>query len=188
MYTVMTRALEDSINKTKKDVQSVSSPWNTVVVSTDNENSIIIPTGKSAGLQVGDEFEIYNVTHHWKGQPCQSEYLLPTVDTSQPIAIATVEDAKDLAPNAARLRIKERLLSDSIEQGAYVYIHQLTSKRTLLRSVAIQNIEPFKIEIQGENVMVPTELDLTSYLKSAVGPVLKKAGFYIKPMSASYQF
>lgn len=179
-FVVMTEALRKSIRNTVKVLSDIEAPWNTVIVSSTNESQFIIPAGKNAGIQVGDQFEIYNIEHEWVGEPCKSSYRMATTTTDKPIAIVEVKDPKDLTPNATRLLLKEKLLDEKIEQGAFVYIHKLTSQRVLKRSLFVQEIKPFKITWNSENNQ-NQEFEITALLQTALGPVLRDAGFYIKP-------
>lgn len=181
MFKVMTAALRNSVQNTVKILKDVESPWNTVVVSIPNQDQFLIPAGKNAGIQVGDQFEIFNIQHEWAGAPCRSAYRMALPTTEKPIAIVEVKDARDLTPNAARLRIVKKELDEKIEQGAYVYIHKLTNPRTLRRSIFVQDIKPFKISWKSDGSSELQELDVTPFLNTALGPVLRDFGLYIKP-------
>ncbi|MBL7542644.1 MAG: hypothetical protein JNL11_02460 [Bdellovibrionaceae bacterium] len=180
-YKVMLDALRKSFTKTASEVRDIESPWNTIVVSKTNETDILIPAGKNAGLQVGDEFEIYNVEHQWVEEPCKSNYRMAKLTTDEPILIAKINDSKDLTPNASRLIITKRILDNKIELGAFVYTHQFKPARKLKRSIAIKEIKPFKINWQPEGANQNKELDITVFLNAAINSLANEMGFYIRP-------
>lgn len=184
-FKVMSDALKNSVQKTLKDLKNIEAPWNTIVVSIGNQDQLIVPAGANAGIQVGDRYEIYNVEHIWSGEPCKSSYRMPITTTEEPLAIVEVKYAKDLTPNATRLRVVEKLSNEKIEQGAFVYVHKLTSERTLKRSVYIESILPFKLvwDLEGGGRV---DMDITPYLSTAIGPVLREAGFYIKDRNVGF--
>ena len=177
-FDVVRGAVTASLQKTSQILSSVSAPWNSLVVSKKNETEIIIPTGKLAGLKLGDQFEVYNVTHHWAGEPCKSAYRMATTSTSTPLAIFEIQNDKDLTPTAARLRLKQKLENIQIEQGAFVYAIGGNYKR----SISLSELKPFLVTWQ-QGVGAPKELDLTELLKVALGPALSKTGFYLKSVS-----
>lgn len=97
-FQVMVSALKDSAKKTVKALQQIESRWNTIVVLKPEGDEIIVPTGRNAGIQVGDQFEVYNVKHRWDGEPCTSKYRMATQTTEEPIAIFYVKSQDDLRP------------------------------------------------------------------------------------------
>jgi hypothetical protein len=180
-YDMMKRALRDSLERTMNQARKVDPLWSSVIVDEALQDQYVIPAGANAGIQVGDEFAVYNVKHLWSEGPCTSEYRMRQNTTTSAIATLVVEDSFQLAPNSAILSIKERHLPDEIELGAYVYLKKLAGSRTtsLKKSVIIRDLKPFLIPYEtadGKQVSV----NLTQDLENALSLIAPEKGLYIK--------
>lgn len=178
---LMKLALSKAIQETLKQAKMVDPLWSTVIIREALTEQYLIPAGANAGIQVGDEFDVYNVKHFWRESPCTSEYQMRQHTTESPIATLIIEDNFRLAPNSAILSIKDRHLPDEIEAGAYLYIKKLSGDRptSLKKSVTLRNIKPFMISyLTKENKEV--KVNLTQTLENALALVLPKNGLYIK--------
>lgn len=183
-YDLMKRTLNDSFSQTAQKLREVESLWKTAIVAIPSATDYIIPAGANAGIQVGDEFAVFNVRHYWAGVPCESKYIYGDLTTDTAIAILQVKSGIDLHPNAALLTIKERLRDDDIEEGAVILVQRLVNGRkpnSLKRSVAIREVMPFKV-IYTQNNSEEISVDFTKYLKDAIDPIVSEKNFYIKSL------
>ena len=180
-YTVLKRALDQSLTRTAAQLTAIQPLWSSAVVSVPEKGLYIIPAGSNAGIHVGDQFAVYNVNHIWEGAPCESRYRMRINTTDEPIAILEVRSAFDLTPNATLLKVRNQNLNVPINQGAFVFAHQLVGDRsanTLKRSVAIRDIRPFQVGyLEGGKTII---VDFTQYLKEALAPIVLSKGLYIK--------
>ncbi len=182
LYEVLKRALGKSLSSSLNQIRKVDPLWSSIILEEPTENHFIIPAGANAGIQIGDEFEVYNVVHSWKKVPCASEYRMKYHTTKTPLAILRVEDQFALAPNSAILTLKEQLNPELIEVGAYIYVKQLAANRSpqsLKRSAVLREIKPFIMSFKSKN-NPEVNVDLTQDLRQAFQTIAPENGLYLK--------
>lgn len=177
--TPLTSLIESSITDTfdnlYNQIYQLQEPWHTQVAAVPSKSEVIIAIGSFGGVQVGDQFAIYNVNHVWAGVPCSSEHLIARKTTDAPLAIGTVTQ---VANNAALLSVQ---MSDAtgpntvIEQGARVEIAKLIGKgRQLSRLLQVRDVGG--AQIAYENAL---KVDVSSPLRDHVKAIARNYGFLV---------
>jgi hypothetical protein len=118
----------DLDGKASKDQRPL---WETRLIK-DYDTHVTIRAGRRHGLQVGDEFVVYNLDHYWEDdtQPCRSRYLGSVRNTDQPIALLRVSGDRDLGDEFTRLEVV--MQDDNGTRrlpGAQVVIHKLVEAK-----------------------------------------------------------
>lgn len=113
-------ALSSAIQKVATQLDQEE--WFARVVE-DRDTHIIIDSGSRAGLAVGDELEVFNETHRWKGEPCRSKYDRTIPESLSPVAVGRVVR---VTPMAAILEVTEQGFQNPAV-GARVVVRQLKS-------------------------------------------------------------
>ncbi len=164
-------SLRNTLQVVNQQLSKTQGVWSTTVVARASDQDMIIPVGTVAGLQAGDQFNIYNVQHVWTGSPCESQYIMSRKTTANAVAVGLVVD---LRPGAADLQI---ISGDGslIEQGARVEPLVLQNSHGLARSIHIASVTSGKLDVDGKS-----EIDVVTYLKSEINSVVREFGFYIK--------
>lgn len=90
---VTENALTDNLTNLSTQLQSMdTTPWWTTVSRLYGSTGFIIPVGENAGVVVGDEFKVMDVTYEFeKGVPCGGDLMMPIVNSAQPKAIGVVK-------------------------------------------------------------------------------------------------
>jgi hypothetical protein len=99
-----------------------------VETNTSSDGLVQINAGSIENLEVGDQFQIYNVHTVWDGAPCASNFTRETT-TDQPVAIVQIMQAADLGVTYARAQIMSGT-GVYINPGAVVRIYQLATTST----------------------------------------------------------
>lgn len=94
-YQVSLSAISDTFENLKANLPSMP-PWWTVISAAVTENEFLIPVGTTAGVQVGDQFNVYKVDYQWQGdgRPCSNPLKIALKLTSQPFAVVTVRQVE----------------------------------------------------------------------------------------------
>lgn len=171
------KGLDDTLGRLVNEINKLQDPWSTQVVATPSKSEMVVPVGSFTGLQVGDEFAVYNVEHIWSGTPCSSQHLIARKTTPYPVAIVV---ASQVEKNAAMLTVVTRdEYSDinrlEIEKGALVEVHKLVdSKRKLLRSLEIKSVTGAQMVFENNQAV-----DLSGHLADQIRAVVHRHGFMI---------
>jgi hypothetical protein len=152
--------------------------WQTTVQAFDDEQHFKIPTGFKAGLQKGDQFNIFEEKWIWKGSPCSSEVDRHYHVSNTPIATAIVWDVED---ESATLQIvgtpiKKLKLGDTVEIAKLVKLKK-SDKRNLKKSVRLlPAFSKGKLVINNLG-----EIDVPYYLDYVMHPALNDSEFWVVP-------
>ena len=149
--------------------------WSTRVLSSPlaNRDKVIIQAGADAGITDGDEFQVFNINHYWKGEPCNSAYLgyEPENGWDKPVATLRATRSVDSARQFAMLTMVDpRISNQDILPGAYVrQVPAAKGKKLkpLARSIKINSITSGDLVLKDGR-----KIDLTGYMKKQVSDVL----------------
>lgn len=116
---VTKKGIEKAVSNIIAQAEKIS--WEAHVIQ-NNDTHVIINAGRNSGIKRGDKFKIYNVTHYWKGEPCNSDYLGST-STDKPVALVVVdkEPGDDLSEAFVYMQDPDR----NVAVGAKVHIEAL---------------------------------------------------------------
>jgi hypothetical protein len=118
---VVSTAMEKGIVDLKQQFDLAEGWYGQVLKNCDK--AILINAGNSsdAGLQVGDQFEVYNMWYDWEGEACNSTLLGVMKSTQKPIAVVEVEIVGNTFSQARVIEQTEV----KILPGARVYVKKL---------------------------------------------------------------
>lgn len=103
--------IKDSIQKKEWSTRVLRSP-------ADIRDQVTIQAGSDAGITADDEFEVYDLKHHWDSDPCSSAYA--GMDPLPEKPIATLK-AWSIGRKLTILKIKDPRISNiDIPPGSYV--------------------------------------------------------------------
>lgn len=118
---VVSTAMEKGLDDLKGQFNKAEAWYAQVLRNCDK--AILINAGNSsdAGLQVGDQLEVYNVWYDWEGESCNSTLLGSMKATQYPIAVVQVEIVGNTFSQAKVIEQTEV----KILPGARVYVRKL---------------------------------------------------------------
>ncbi len=112
------RALSKVINDLTAQLDD--EPWTSRVIER-HDTHLVILGGRRSGIQVGDQFEIYNESHHWRGEPCNSDYLGGVPTTQEPVAVIEISH---LGEDIAHGRVIEQTLINPVLGAKVKWVQQ----------------------------------------------------------------
>ena len=98
-------ALQNNIANLAAALQGLSGlPWWQPITEMDSQKGFFIAAGSSAGIVDGQQFQVMDVTYDWGGNqtPCTNSLLMPFLNSSTPLATATVSQ---VTPTTAYMTI-----------------------------------------------------------------------------------
>jgi len=124
--TPLARVSEKGLAKAVNDLVSQTDKlsWEAHVLE-DQDVRVWINAGARAGIQVGDEFEIYNLEYLWDGPPCEigSRYR-GSIPTPKPVSIIRIDSlGDDISAGAPVMQTV-----DNPQPGAKVVVHKLVGR------------------------------------------------------------
>ncbi len=177
-FAVLTeKGLRNTFVYTLNSLAEVETPWSSTVTSIDSSESVMIAVGSMAGIQQGDQFNMYEIKQHWASQPCASAYL-PVKVSELPLAVGSVTQ---VFKNAAVIKISKYNYQSAITIGTLVEVAKLVPsveakiKRKLLKSISIREIKSAKIPIEGGGAV-----DIGVHAQNQLQSLLREYGFYQK--------
>jgi hypothetical protein len=175
----LTQAAFDNLLKNTGSILTDSqNPWSTRVTDVVDESHIRIPVGTIAGIQSGDQFNVYRY-HDTSGANggCSDDGY--TDDTP----IATYKPATSGLHGDSTILVPVGDVSGKVSLNDVVVIAKLDtskSKRSALKkSVRIILHQPNAIVVTAGTAAAP--IDLTSYLRFQMGPSLNKTSYWVVP-------
>lgn len=119
---VLRQAVREGLSQVRKKFQQMNPLWYSILQNKREleDESFLVRGGEDLGLQVGDEFEIYTVSHHWKDRPCASDYQGYTLDTEKPLGTVKLTDAKYRRATHSELFWSKGDRTQKIPQGAFL--------------------------------------------------------------------
>lgn len=171
MADLTMKTVKDSLKNLEASLDAIGSHWRSKVAYV-NDATVVIPTGTTSGIKLGDKFNIYNVDYLWsdKQKPCSSDLLFVTPTSDKPIAVAVVTDVEN---NASLLHIETRNSDEPILIGARVEINQLVGTpkevavRKLSRAARIDLVVSQPI-VGNDNVKMDLVVPVTEQIHAAM--------------------
>jgi hypothetical protein len=103
--TPIGKLIESALVKNLQNLfADIRDPWSTHISEIYGASDIEIPVGTSSGIQVGDEFDVYDVSYRWHGEPCES--TLSVVRRNSPDPVATLVATQASSPTTTILAVK----------------------------------------------------------------------------------
>ncbi|PIS11927.1 MAG: hypothetical protein COT73_01270 [Bdellovibrio sp. CG10_big_fil_rev_8_21_14_0_10_47_8] len=193
VYKMAHAGLMNVIENFKKEIlpRATHQDWSTRIESAPPMGEVINPhtgeksdgthiwiqAGADADIQVGDEFDIYPITHHWQGEPCHSGYKGYTPDTMTPLVRARVEASSPPSRRFTRLKIISgglQMTNKDLLQGDLV-VQSPPSKgkklRPLARSIRINSITSGDLLVNAGNNVV-SKVDLPLFMRKQIEDVI----------------
>lgn len=118
---VVSSALDKGVTDLKSQFDKAEGWYGQVLKNCDKAILINAGNASDAGLQVGDQFEVYNMWYDWAGESCNSTLLGAMRATKTPIAVVEVEIVGNTFSQARVIQQTEV----KILPGARVYIKKL---------------------------------------------------------------
>lgn len=184
-YQTSLDAISNTFNNLKKNLPS-QPPWWTVISQPVNENEFLVPVGTTAGLQIGDQLNLYKVDYQWQGDgaPCRNSLKIALKTSSQPYAVVTV---KQVELSYAAVSVTKVLRADQIV-AAYdrVEISKLmkasdgSTRTTLNYSVRLGNVTQSNGLVFSDG-KIPQAIDMTPFVRTQLQDLLanKIPGYYL---------
>ncbi len=183
-YQASQDALSNTFDALKANLPA-QPPWWTVVSAAVNENEFLIPVGTTAGLQVGDQFNVFKVDYQWQGDglPCQNPLKIALKLSSQPFAVVTV---KQVELGYAAVFISKSINGDVIGAFDRLEIKQLmkapggAARTTLNYSVRLGGVTQSNGLVFSDGKFSHA-IDMTPFVRSQLNDLLanKIAGYYL---------
>lgn len=118
---VVSSGLEKGVTDLKTQFDKAEGWYAQVLKNCDKAIMINAGNDSDAGLQVGDQFEVYNMWYDWEGESCNSQLMGVMRSTSTPIAVVEVEIVGNTFSQARVIQQTEV----KILPGARVYVKKL---------------------------------------------------------------
>jgi hypothetical protein len=198
--TLSNNALTNNLQGVSDQLNALQTDWWTTVTELNGNTGFFIPVGASAGIQVGDEFKVMDVTYEWAGDgtPCgANELIMPLVNSTTPKVIAkaqtvTVDYAYLVIESSTKpIGLHDYVTISALTQSTPVTCTNFlgigcpaqgpTTRNTLARSVRIGTITSKPLPFVGQNNTVQN-VDISPFVSEQLQTLLSQqsfAGFYV---------
>jgi hypothetical protein len=168
-------ALKKNLKALLKSAKGALDPWETRVTRILDDSRLVVAAGTSAGLKIGDKFDLYNAADYWEGEPCKSRYLAhEALNPDRPTARYKVTSR---TPETAILQLVEGNYEVKLGAIAKLVEAKGDKKRVLARALKINRMTSKKIVIENRG-----EVNLLDYMVEQIDPILREQGYYLRTM------
>jgi hypothetical protein len=169
------QALTKNLKDLLKQAKNAMDPWETRVTRLLDDSRLVIAAGTSAGLQLGDQLDLYNAADYWEGDPCGSRYIShEPLNPDRPTARYKVTSR---TPETAILALVDG--NYEVKVGAVAHLAPIKNQknRKLSKAIKINRMSSHKIVIEGRG-----EVDLLDYMVEQIDPILRGQGYYLRTL------